>query len=131
MPGDVSELIGRDKHVVCRGLDEIDYENIGIVSGVPIPKAELLNMKCLIATEHVIVLRVIKMKGFVDPVHQHDDHDTVSTLVSGRLMNHIGGASFTSEVGSTWRHRPRAPHWSEALEDSVVVEIKTPPVKTW
>ena len=87
MPGDVSELIGRDKHVVCRGLDEIDYENIGIVSGVPIPKAELLNMKCLIATEHVIVLRVIKMKGFVDPVHQHDDHDTVSTLVSGRLMN--------------------------------------------
>ena len=131
MPGDVSELIGRDRDVVSRGLDDIDGENIGTVAGVPIPKAELLSMKCLIATDHVIVLRVIKKKGFADPVHQHENHDTVSTLVSGRVVNHIGGESFEAEEGATWRHRPGVPHWSEALEDSVVIEIKTPPEKTW
>lgn len=131
MPGDVSELIKRDKNVVCRELDQVSFENIGIVAGVPIPKAELLSMKCLVATDSVIVLRVLKKKGFADPKHQHNDHDTVSTLVSGKVKNYIGEESFVSEVGSTWRHRPGVPHWSEALEDSVIIEIKTPPVKTW
>lgn len=131
MPGELSDLIARDDDLVCRNLDEIDYENIGIVAGVPIPKAELLSMKCLVATDQVIVLRVSKKKGFVDPEHQHDNHDTVSTLISGRMKNYIGGESFVAEAGATWRHRPGVPHWSEALEDSVVIEIKTPPEKTW
>ena len=30
MPGDVSELIGRDKNVVCRELKDLAPENIGI-----------------------------------------------------------------------------------------------------
>ena len=33
--------------------------------------------------------------------------------------------------GSVWRHDPGVVHYSEALEDCVQIEIKSPPCKTW
>ena len=83
------------------------------------------------ATEHVIVLYSIRKKGLTDPQHQHSDHDTVSTLMSGHLTVHIGDQAFDARPGSAWRHRPGVKHYSETHEDSVVLEIKTPPAKTW
>ncbi|MFO0988644.1 MAG: cupin domain-containing protein [Alphaproteobacteria bacterium] len=128
----VDKLIERDKDVVCRGINEIALEDILAVEGKTIPgAAEMLRMKALIVTPHVMVLHAARKKGMADPPHQHDDHDTVSVLVSGKMKIHIGGKSFTAEPGAVWRHRPGAKHWSEAIEDSVVIEIKTPPVKTW
>ncbi len=128
----VDSLIARDKDVVCRGMSEVEDEKILTVEGNAIPDAaNKLAMKALIATEHVIVLRAVRKKGMVDPKHKHTDHDTVSTLVSGKMKVHIGDKSFEVGPGAVWRHRPGVPHWSESLEDSVVIEIKTPPTKTW
>lgn len=128
----IEDLIARDKDVVCRELDGIAFENIATVEGADIPGAsELLKMQVQMATEHVIVLRAERKKGLKDPRHKHDNHDTVSTLISGKLEVHIGDESFMCEPGAVWRHRPGVYHWSDTLEDSVVIEIKTPPEKTW
>ena len=128
----VQDLIDRDKDVACRQITETSPEDITSVEGTPIPDVDgMLSMKVLMATEHVIVLRAERKKGLKDPKHKHDDHDTVSTLVSGKLEVHVGDESFMCEPGAVWRHRPGVPHWSDTLEDSVVIEIKTPPVKTW
>ncbi len=128
----IEDLIARDKDIVCREIKDTEFENIATVEGTAIPGAsELLTMKVLMATEHVIVLRAERKKGLKDPKHKHDHHDTVSTLISGKLEVHVGDESFMCEPGAVWRHRPGVPHWSDTLEDSVVIEIKTPPEKTW
>ena len=77
---------------------------------------DMLTMRAIMATEHVIVLYSIRKKGLTDPRHQHDDHDTVSTLVSGHLRVHVGDQAFDALPGSTWRHRPGVKHYSDTLE---------------
>jgi len=132
MPETIKDLIARDAAVVCRSMDQLKAENILTVEGNAIPDAaNKLSMKVLMATPHVIVLRAIRRKGMVDPEHKHDDHDTVSTLVSGHLRVHIGGEVFDAVPGTTWRHRPGVKHWSETLEESVVTEMRTAPWKPW
>ena len=43
----------------------------------------------------------------------------------------IGDAEFIAEPGDVWRHPAGVPHFSEALEESVQIEIKSPARKTW
>jgi|HubBroStandDraft_6_1064221.scaffolds.fasta_scaffold2389861_1 quercetin dioxygenase-like cupin family protein len=132
MAGNLADLINRDRNVAFRALENVERENIQTVEGQDIPGAkDLLTMRAIMATEHVIVLYSIRKKGMTDPQHKHDDHDTVCTLVSGHLRVHVGDESFDARSGATWRHRPGVKHYSETLEDSVVLEIKTPPAKTW
>jgi quercetin dioxygenase-like cupin family protein len=128
----LADLIKRDENVTFRQLEEAERENIGTVEGQTIPDAtNMLTMRALMATPHVIVLYSIRKKGLTDPEHYHTDHDTVSTLISGHLKIHIDGKVYDARPGSVWRHRPGAKHYSETIEDSVVLEIKTPPAKTW
>jgi mannose-6-phosphate isomerase-like protein (cupin superfamily) len=132
MTNSAAALIERDKDVVARNYKDVEREPIVTVEGKEIPNAtEMLKMWVMICTPSVIVLRAERKKGMVDPLHKHDDHDTVSTLISGRMRLHIGDETIEAEPGTTWRHRPGVYHWSESLEDSVVLEIKTGPVKTW
>jgi quercetin dioxygenase-like cupin family protein len=90
-----------------------------------------LSLKVLMVTENVLVLKAFRGKGLIDPVHQHDDHESVATLLSGRLRMKIGDAEFIAEPGAVWRHPPGVPHTSEALEDCVQIEVKSPARKTW
>ena len=46
-------------------------------------------------------------------LHKHDDHESVATLISGRMLNRIGDEEFISEPGSVWRHPPGVVHSSE------------------
>lgn len=132
MAATLEDLIKRDRDVTFRALEDVERETIRTVEGKPIPDAnDLLIMHALLATEHVIVLHSIRKKGMKDPQHLHADHDTVCTMVSGRMRVHVDGETFEAGPGATWRHRPGAKHYSETLEDSVVLEIKTPPAKTW
>lgn len=125
-------LIERDKDVVARDYKTVEYEDIRTVEGQTIPNAtDVLKMQVMMCTEHVIVLRAFRKKGMLDPKHKHDDHDTVSTLLSGHLKLYIGDEVFDARPGFTWRHRPGVWHYAETLEDSEVIEIKTGPAKTW
>ncbi len=91
----------------------------------------LLAIKVLMVTEDLLMIKVRRGKGLVDPSHKHDDHESVATLISGRMLNRIGEKEFISEAGSVWRHPPGVVHSSEALEDCVQIEVKRPARKTW
>ncbi|HTN64224.1 MAG TPA: hypothetical protein VL147_22165 [Devosia sp.] len=132
MTNSAAGLITRDKDVVARDYNTVNWEDIRTVEGNAIPNAtEVLKMKAMICTEHVIVLRAFRKKGMLDPRHKHDDHDTVSTLIAGHLKLYIGDEVFDATPGFVWRHRPGVYHYAETLEDSEVIEIKTGPAKTW
>ena len=77
------------------------------------------------------LMEVHRKKGLVDPEHSHDDHESICYLVSGRMRVVIAGESFIAESGDSWIHRAGVRHYHETLEDSVQLEVKSPPRKPW
>ena len=109
--------------------EEIVEEIVDAIEGAK--QQGLLAIKVLMVTEELLMIKVRRGKGLVDPSHKHDDHESVATLISGRMLNRIGDEEFISEAGSVWRHPPGVVHSSEALEDCVQIEVKRPARKTW
>lgn len=72
-----------------------------------------------------------RKKGLIDALHQHDDHESIAMLLSGKLRLVIDGQEFIAVAGDCWVHPRGVPHMSEALEDCVQVEVKSPPIRTW
>lgn len=114
---------------IFKSDQDIQEENIHSVEGA-IEQGEL-SLKVLMVTENMLVLRARRGKGLIDPIHQHNDHESVATLISGKLKMKIGDEEFTANPGDVWRHPPGVPHYSEALEPCVQIEIKSPARKTW
>jgi len=108
---------------------DMSVEVIGAVEGAVLEGE--LTIQVLMVTEKLLELKVTRAQGLIDKPHQHDDHESVATLISGRMRNVMGGQTFIAEPGATWRHSAGVVHSSEALEDCVQIEIKTPPRKTW
>ena len=114
---------------IFKSDQDIQEENIHSVEGA-IEQGEL-SLKVLMVTENMLVLRARRGKGLIDPIHQHNDHESVATLISGKLKMKIGDEEFIANPGDVWRHPPGVPHYSEALEACVQIEIKSPARKTW
>lgn len=81
--------------------------------------------------DDMVLLEIHRPKGLVDPEHAHMDHESVCYLVSGRMRCIIDGREFIAEPGATWVHHRGVKHWHETLEDSVQIEIKSPPKRSW
>ena len=78
-----------------------------------------------------MLMEVHRKKGLIDPEHSHDDHESICYLLSGRMRVVIAGETFIAEPGDTWIHRAGVLHYHETLEDSVQLEVKSPPRKPW
>jgi quercetin dioxygenase-like cupin family protein len=114
---------------VHRHPAELVEETVRAIEGVV--QQGHLSVEVLMVTEAMVMMKVRREKGLIDPSHVHEDHESVATLISGRMRNYIGDEEFISEAGSVWRHPPGVVHSSEALEDCVQIEVKTPARKTW
>lgn len=114
---------------VFRSDDSIEVLELRNVEGTdfPIP----MKLQVLMATEDMHCLKVFRPAGAVDPEHQHDDHSTIACLISGKLIVHIGDESYVAEPGDVWFHPQGVRHYTEALVDSVQIEVKSPACRTW
>ena len=95
-------------------------------SDVDTPVSVRVHMK----SDTMLMLSIQFQKGRLGPSHRHDDHETTCHLISGKLRIWIGDETFVALPGDTWFHPKGVLHQSEALEESVQVEVKSPPVKT-
>jgi quercetin dioxygenase-like cupin family protein len=91
----------------------------------------VLTVKPMMVGADLLFLEAFKGKGLHDPLHRHDDHESIGYCLSGKLRLVIGGQEFVAEPGDVWLHPRGVEHFSEALEDTVQLEIKSPPTKTW
>ena len=126
---DVNDRLMKPSNFLFRADKDIPEEKIHAVEGA-VEQGEL-SLKVLMVTENLLMLLARRGKGLIDPVHQHDDHESVATLLSGRLRMRIGEEEFIANPGDVWRHPPGVPHYSEALEPCVQIEVKSPARKTW
>ena len=108
---------------------DIEPVRVGSVEGA---KGEgLVTVRPLMVGKKILMLELFEEKGLEMPPHTHDDHESVVYLIRGRLKLRIGEQEFVAESGSVWRHPAKVEHSSLTLEESLMIEIKSPPRKTW
>lgn len=90
-----------------------------------------VDLKPLLVGDQMLMVEIFEKAGVRVPEHAHDDHESVVYLVRGRMRLVIDGREFVAQAGDAWIHPRGVRHWSEALEDCLAIEIKSPPRKTW
>lgn len=110
---------------------DVSAEAVRALEGMPEGEGGHLSIKPLMVGRDMVFLEAHREKGLIDPEHTHPDHESICYLVRGKVRVVIAGEEFIAEPGDTWIHPAGVPHYHEALEDSVQIEIKSPPKKTW
>lgn len=93
-----------------------------------IPEVELSPglTRRMIHTPGMTILRVGFKKGVTSPVHQHV-HEQVTMLTSGAMRFDLAGIAILLHPGDLLPIPSNVPHGAEALEDSVLIDVFTPP----
>jgi quercetin dioxygenase-like cupin family protein len=97
---------------------------VSAVEGKPTYGGELA-VKPLIKGEEMTFLEIRYAAGVGAPLHTHT-HESIAYVVSGKVKSTVGSTAFIMGPGDVCRHPKGVLHGLEAIEDSVVVEIKAP-----
>ena len=124
----IARNLPRSHTYVFKGADAVETV-VATVEGAAMQG--VLAVAPLVCGDESSMTRWTRKKGLLDPLHQHDDHESVAILLSGKLRMVIDGHEFIVGPGDSWVHPRGVPHYSEALEDCVQIEIKSPAIRTW
>jgi quercetin dioxygenase-like cupin family protein len=80
----------------------------------------------MIHTSRMTILRVRFKKGVASPPHQHI-HEQVTMLASGAMRFDLAGETILLRPGDLLPIPSNVPHGAQALEDSVLIDVFTPP----
>ena len=83
-------------------------------------------VKSLMHGESMTLLEVRMQAGVASPVHAHA-HESVIYVVNGKLSTTIGIETFVLGSGDVCRHPCGVGHSVAALQETVFIEIKSPP----
>ena len=103
-----------------------DVETVAVsaVEGKPLYGGDML-VKPLIRGDEMTFLEIHYTAGVGAPLHTHT-HESIAYLVKGKVKSTVGSEEFIMGPGDVCRHPKGVLHGLEAIEDSVVVEIKSP-----
>ena len=99
------------------------------------PKEALnpLISRSLITGERAMLAHVYLKKGAVVPMHSHDN-EQITYILEGALRFKIGNGGpegLVVRAGEVLHLPSNVPHEAEAIEDTVDVDIFTPPRQDW
>ncbi|HEX4166026.1 MAG TPA: cupin domain-containing protein [Bryobacteraceae bacterium] len=97
---------------------------------IPIEKLNPLLERQIVVGEKVMVARILLKKGCVVPMHHHHN-EQISIVESGVLQFEVNGKEVIVRAGEVLCIPPHAPHTATALEDTVDLDIFTPPREDW
>jgi quercetin dioxygenase-like cupin family protein len=84
-----------------------------------------LMVKPLIKGDEMTFLEIHYAAGVGTPLHTHA-HESIAYVVKGKVKSTVDGEEFIMGPGDVCRHPTGVLHGLEAIEDSIVVEIKSP-----
>jgi len=84
----------------------------------------------MIHTAQMTIARIHLKKGAVVPLHSHPN-EQISTLERGAMRFLIEGQETVLRPGQMLEIPPGVAHSAEALEDSLAVDLFTPPRADW
>ena len=105
---------------------QVDSQPIGTIEGQP--NTGIFFVKPLMRGDSMELLEVHVKAGVASLIHSHS-HESLVYVVSGRLKTIINNETFVLGPGDVCRHPRAVGHRVEALEDTVFVEVKSPPIE--
>jgi quercetin dioxygenase-like cupin family protein len=103
--------------------DQIESTVVSSIEGLPV--IGLIKVKTLLAGDAMLLLELTYAAGAASQPHRHD-HESHCYLVSGRMRAVVAGEAWDVGPGDACIHPAGVLHAMTAVEDSVVVEIKSP-----
>ncbi|HEV3279797.1 MAG TPA: cupin domain-containing protein [Terriglobia bacterium] len=97
---------------------------------VELEKLTPLFERQLVVGEQVMLSRIVLRKGFVVPLHHHEN-EQISYILEGALKFWIDGREIVVGAGEVLCIPPNMPHKAEALEDTLDLDIFVPPRADW
>jgi quercetin dioxygenase-like cupin family protein len=98
--------------------------NVKAIEGKPMYGGALL-VKPLIKGDQMTLLELHYQPGVGAPLHVHS-HESLAYVVKGKVKMTVGNEVYVLGPGDVCRHPQGVPHGVEGLEESIVVEIKSP-----
>ena len=83
-----------------------------------------------ISTENFTLAHFDLKKGVMVPTHQHAN-EQIANILQGALKFVLGGQEVTVSAGESLCIPPNLPHSAEALEDTIAIDVFTPPRADW
>ena len=102
---------------------EVPEVIVGSIEGKPV-EGQLV-LKPLLRGEHMTMLELHYQSGTKAPLHTHT-HESLIYVVSGRVRTWIGNDVYVLGPGDVARHPPGVLHTVEALDESTILEVKSP-----
>ena len=99
-------------------------------STVPLEELNPLLQRQFVVGHEIMVARVLLKKGCIVPEHSHHN-EQVTYILEGALKFWIGGEILVVRAGDVLTIPPHLPHKAEALEDTVDLDVFTPPRADW
>jgi quercetin dioxygenase-like cupin family protein len=103
---------------------EVKAVAVKAVEGEPMYGGDML-VKTLMSGDAMTLLELHYAAGVGAPLHTHT-HESIAYVVKGKVKSTVGSQEFIMGPGDACRHPKGVLHSLEALEDAVVVEIKSP-----
>jgi quercetin dioxygenase-like cupin family protein len=97
---------------------------VSTLEGKQVYGGELL-VKPIVLGDEMTLLEIYYAAGVGTPPHSHA-HESIIYVVSGKLKGTIEGKEVIMGPGDVCRHPKGVVHAVEALEDTVIIECKSP-----
>lgn len=103
---------------------DADTVSVKAIEGHAIYGGDLL-VKPMMKGEEMIVMEIHYAAGVGAPAHVHS-HESMTYVVRGKVKMIVGEEEYLLGPGDVCRHPAGVPHGVEAIEESVMLEIKAP-----
>jgi quercetin dioxygenase-like cupin family protein len=103
---------------------DVEAVAVSSVEGKPIDGGDML-VNPLIKGDEMTFLEIRYAAGVGAPLHTHT-HESIAYVVKGKVKSTVGAEEFIMGPGDVCQHPQGVLHGLEAIEESVVVEIKSP-----
>jgi quercetin dioxygenase-like cupin family protein len=97
---------------------------------VPLEDLNPLLQRQFVVGQEIMLARVLLKKGCIVPLHSHYN-EQLTYIVEGALKFYIDGQEIVVKAGEVLCIPSNMPHKAEALEDTVDLDVFTPPRADW
>ncbi len=97
---------------------------------IPLEELNPLLQRQFVVGQEIMLARVLLKKGCIVPEHSHHN-EQVTYILDGALKFWIDGKEITVHAGEVLCIPANMPHKAEALEDTVDLDVFTPPRADW
>ena len=110
--------------IVSKGM-EVKRHTVTTVEGLAFRGDA--KMKPMMQGDHMIMMEMHYSAGAASPLHAHS-HESLCYVIRGQVKVVVGQDTYMLGAGDACKHPIDVLHSLEAIEDSVFLEIKSPPM---